>query len=516
MKTLLQKFFLLLIAVTCTAEIMAQVPQGFNFQAVARNADGEVLKDTPLGVKISILKGTEEGTSVYSETQTPTTNAAGMLQLVIGEGTSEDDFSAINWSSDNYFVKLEIDPAGGTEYETLGTTRLLSVPYALLAHNVINGTSAGEDAITKYNLNSSEGDTSFQVTISGTEGRSAIIGLANTAADNVGIEGKAHSGAGNSNIQVGTYGEALGAGTGAHVGLYGIAIAEEGDAGTRYGTYSRALGYGRYNFGVYGIAQGAGDGTIVPLGEEGGENAFGSYNIAGYFTSSGNLNGNVGVEAQAIGSAGERADFGIIGRASANNNSLNVGIRAEAFNSTDYNIAFEGDATSTASKNLGLRIHAWNGTSNIGMEVNADTAAILNGHSIIYGSLHVDGNITHTGSITQTSDRSLKEEIEALEDAMATIMRLNPTTYKFKGNGKYNGLNLSTGQHYGLIAQEVEEVLPSLVKTNTHTYNENGATKSMDYKSMNYTELIPFLIKAIQEQQQEIDGLKAELEKLKK
>src|SRR5690554_3691081 len=115
MKTFLLKTLVVLCAVLCTAELMAQVPQGFNFQAVARDANGELLANTSLGVKISILKGSEEGASVYSETQTPTTNATGMIQLVIGEGTSEEDFSAIDWSSNNYFVKLEIDPAGGTE-----------------------------------------------------------------------------------------------------------------------------------------------------------------------------------------------------------------------------------------------------------------------------------------------------------------------------------------------------------------------------------------------------------------
>lgn len=516
MKTFLLKTLVVLCAVLCTAELMAQVPQGFNFQAVARDANGELLANTSLGVKISILKGSEEGASVYSETQTPTTNATGMIQLVIGEGTSEEDFSAIDWSSNNYFVKLEIDPAGGTEYEALGTTRLLSVPYALLAHDVVNGTSAGGDIITEYNLNSSEGDTSFIINATGATTLAGLQSTASTDELNRGVVGRTISTSANTSNQYGLQGQADGEGTGAHVGVYGSSVTTEAASGSRYGFYGYASSKSRYNFGIQAIAAGEGDGTIIPLGEEGGPDGFGSYNIAGYFSSSGNLNGNVGVEAQAVGSTGARADFGVIGRASATNNSANVGIRAEAFNSTDYNIAFDGDATSNASKNLGLRINAWNGTSNIGMEVNADTAAILNGHSIVYGSLHVGGDITHTGSITQTSDRSLKEDIEELEGAMATIMRLNPTTYKFKGNGSYNGLTLSAGQHYGLIAQEVEEVIPSLVKTNTHTFNEDGVTKTMDYKSLNYTELIPLLIKAVQEQQQEIDALKAELEKLKK
>jgi flagellar biosynthesis chaperone FliJ len=107
-------------------------------------------------------------------------------------------------------------------------------------------------------------------------------------------------------------------------------------------------------------------------------------------------------------------------------------------------------------------------------------------------------------------------------------MKLRPTSYNFRGDGEYKGLKLSRGLHYGLIAQEVEEVLPSLVKDNKHTYLESaeGAgpnnpeekteVKSMDYKSMNYTELIPVLIKAVQEQQVEIEKLRKQIESLKK
>ncbi len=100
--------------------------------------------------------------------------------------------------------------------------------------------------------------------------------------------------------------------------------------------------------------------------------------------------------------------------------------------------------------------------------------------------------------------------------------------YNFRGDGEYNGLKLSTGLHYGLIAQEVEEVLPSLVKDNKHTYlaptegagpnnpEEKTEVKNMDYKTMNYTELIPVLIKAVQQQQEEIEKLRKQIESLKR
>ena len=163
------------------------------------------------------------------------------------------------------------------------------------------------------------------------------------------------------------------------------------------------------------------------------------------------------------------------------------------------------------------------GTSNKGIVVTSDIAAELN------GTVNVNGDLNYTGSLTNTSDRNLKENIQPLENGLETIMKLNPTTYNFRGNGRYKGLSLSTGLHYGLIAQEVEEVLPALVKDNVHTYTEESAAgqgpntgsgddvvKTMEYKTMNYTELIPVLIKAVQEQQAEIERLTKELEALKK
>ncbi len=137
------KTMLLAALLLFAADIMAQVPQGFNFQAVARDGNGEIIANTALAVRITVLQGTEAGTAVYTEVQSPTTSVAGSFQIVIGEGTSEDDFGAIDWSADNYFVKLEMDTNGGTEYEELGTTRLLSVPYALVAQNVVNGSGTG-------------------------------------------------------------------------------------------------------------------------------------------------------------------------------------------------------------------------------------------------------------------------------------------------------------------------------------------------------------------------------------
>lgn len=114
----------------------AQVPQKFSYQAVVRNAEGKLVTNQAVGMKVSILKGSASGAVVYQEIYNPNpeTNANGLLTLQIGSGVvMSGDFSSIDWSSGSYYVKTEIDPTGGTNYSITGTSQLLSVPFALRA-----------------------------------------------------------------------------------------------------------------------------------------------------------------------------------------------------------------------------------------------------------------------------------------------------------------------------------------------------------------------------------------------
>ncbi|MEQ9307836.1 MAG: tail fiber domain-containing protein [Balneolaceae bacterium] len=785
----IKKLTLFIFVTLISTNIYAQVPQGFNFQAIARGIDGIPLNSQELGVQVSVIQGSEAGDVVYTETHTVTTNGVGLIQLVIGEGTAAEanDFGSVNWGNDNYYVKLEIDPSGGSEYEELGVSRLLSVPYALLAENVVNGGVGGGDIPLEIDLNTADADSSLIINIEGDKTAKPLQVFSRSTGFNGAIWGEAISDASNPNNQRGTYGFANGTGTGQHTGVFGGAVNFDATGGSRAGLYGQAASKAKYNFGVQALAQGEGSGDFVALGDE-VNGDFGSFNIGGGFYVQGNLNGNTGVEGVVSGDKGSRINFGVLGSARTSAEGFNVGIRGEATQSLSFNTALEGEANG-ASKNLGLRLNVYNGTSNVGMEVNADTAAILNGAAIINGDLTVtgningsintggftdfvqintddpelqdsltivvngseaetesalgvnvigystgrnrpllsqiredasnnasqyaingradglgggshigvlgsafnldavnggtryglygqagsksklnigaytyatgtgngelvaigeevdgnfgtfnigygtfvagnangnngvdvevggdqgsrinigaefrvlttasgqnsgvqaivrgssslnrgffgyingdndnvgmelnveggttnkglvvnaetaaelngdvtvsgnfvvNGNIEHTGSLTQTSDRNLKENIQPLQNGLSTIMKLNPTTYNFRGNGEYNGLKLSTGLHYGLIAQEVEQILPNLVKDNVHHFevaanSTNGpndlivdkTVESMDYKTMNYTELIPVLIKAVQEQQDEIEKLKKEVERLK-
>jgi hypothetical protein len=114
----------------------AQAPQKMSYQAVVRNAANALITNTAVGVKISVIQTTANGTVVYSESHAPTTNANGLATFEIGGGTVlSGTFSTINWSNGPYFIKTETDPTGGTNYTISGTSQLASVPYALFAAN---------------------------------------------------------------------------------------------------------------------------------------------------------------------------------------------------------------------------------------------------------------------------------------------------------------------------------------------------------------------------------------------
>lgn len=116
---------------------IAQTPQAINYQAVATNSSGTPIANSQIGIRISILAGNATGTNVYTETHITTTSANGIFNVEIGRGSVQSgNFPNIQWYAQPHFAKIDIDVNGGTNYQTIGTTQFLSVPYALFAENV--------------------------------------------------------------------------------------------------------------------------------------------------------------------------------------------------------------------------------------------------------------------------------------------------------------------------------------------------------------------------------------------
>ncbi|MDB5282925.1 MAG: hypothetical protein JWO06_2000, partial [Bacteroidota bacterium] len=137
---------LVVIMLLMISGIMAQVPNGINYQAVARSADGQVLPDTKISVRFTIHDETVDGNKVFTETQHLTTNSLGLITAVIGGAGGK--LGDVNWGAGAKFLQIEIDINATGDFTDLGTTQMMSVPYALFAGKV----SGNEKALTSTNL----------------------------------------------------------------------------------------------------------------------------------------------------------------------------------------------------------------------------------------------------------------------------------------------------------------------------------------------------------------------------
>lgn len=136
----MKRLILSLVAIaTISLSSFGQTPEGFKYQAVVRDAGNLILNNQAVGMRLTIQQGSIGGTAVYTETFAITTNTYGLVNLEIGSGTTTDDFTTIDWSAGPYFIETAVDVTGGTSYAVMGTSQLMSVPYALYAKTSGNG-----------------------------------------------------------------------------------------------------------------------------------------------------------------------------------------------------------------------------------------------------------------------------------------------------------------------------------------------------------------------------------------
>ncbi len=294
-------------------------------------------------------------------------------------------------------------------------------------------------------------------------------------------------------------------GSGGSYGVYGY--------GTTAGLYGVGGTYGVYSSGVYGIyATGSSYGTYG-YSTDGYGGVSVSYNGDGHDATT--TNGYYGLYASSgyyIGSYGYGPSYGHYGYSSAG-----TGVRGASYSgvgtygsSTDY---YGGYFYS--SNSYGIRA-----ATNAGFYAGVFDGAVW------------------TSAAYYTSDKNLKKNIKDVGDAMSIIRQLKPKNYEFKDEAKFKSLSLPKGTHFGLLAQDVEKVLPNLVHEEKREldipeavaitpemHGKKGlenlakglpseAKEVMNIKAVNYDELIPILIKALQEQDEKISALNAQVEKL--
>jgi hypothetical protein len=209
-----------------------------------------------------------------------------------------------------------------------------------------------------------------------------------------------------------------------------------------------------------------------------------------------------------------------------NGTEVNLGVDGEAYGSdvTD-NYGVRGRALTPGNNNYGVYGYSRAGTNNYGVWGKVETWGTINYG--VYGEANLgncgsgacfdaagyfNGDLYYSGGLFNSSDSKLKTKIQPLFDATSILSQLQVKTYEFD-TVTYPALNLKSGLNYGLIAQDVEQILPSFVKSFRQPELldslGNSISASVDFKAISYESFIPLLIKGFQEQKNKIDSLLA-------
>lgn len=479
--------FCLLPAANC----YAQAPQEFTYQGVARDNVGNPLVSQSLGFRITIHSSTPTGTAVYQETHTTASNQFGLFNIKIGTGTVvAGSIATIDWGANEYFMRVELDSSGGTAYTDMGTSQLLSVPYALYAQAAgglptldqaydQGGAGAGRVITADGGAVHIGGQDGLLVT--GNFGNGEPI-TTNSGALMVFNPRKAAFRAGFD--QASLWADSI-------VGEYSTAIGYNTLAS---GSLAIALGYNSEASGINSFAVGN-DATATGLGANAiGDNVYakslsetviGSYNTD--YTPGGT---NSWVSSDRLFVIGNGANFNARSNAMVVLKNGNTGLGSSApVRKLDVNgeIKSTGYTCYNTSTHNGNRFNFyWTGSS---LQSWIDNV--------------------YVGTVQYTSDRRLKENINTLNTgAIERVMQLRPVTFNYKN---IEG-SIFTGDdvlHEGFIADELQAVIPSAVNGDKDALTKDG---DIQPQTVNDMPVISVLTKAIQEQQAMIEAQQQQME----
>lgn len=265
--------------------------------------------------------------------------------------------------------------------------------------------------------------------------------------------------------------------------------------------------------------------TAIGIRAAAAGNTYSTAANAAEFTAS-NAPSTIGVQASAVGNAGTTFSFG--SNFSATGGQSNVAVRATANSSSNtlYNTAVEATANDNGYNAVQYGIYAsiQGGYRNLSTPSMSSYAGYFYDRSYSIsgpatGAAFFNGNVIASGSgIYTISDKMFKKDIEELNSGLDLILRLSPKTYSFVDKSKFPSFNFSEGKQYGFIAQELEEVIPEMVKeaVNPAQFDSEGnkIDDQVTFKSVNYNVLIPILTAGMQEQQKLIEAKDAKINEL--
>jgi len=561
-----------------TMAVVAQTPQAFKYQAVARNSTGNLIQNQLVAFRISILQGSPSGTLLYQERHTTNTNNYGLANLNIGNGTVLSGiFSSIDWSLGQMYIKVELDPLGGTVYQNMGTTQLLSVPFALHS-NSSTGLTLPFDGTA---LTAEVGSSALKVSNSGTNQVVAIIGHATAttgdsrgvygrsdAPDGRGVQGYASNTTGsafgvagftNSNDAAGVYGSAFSS-TGAAYGVEGYSGSSQGtgvygyagtSSGTTYGVQGRSAS--SQGTGVYGFSS-------APTGPTSGvEGRSSSPDGVGVFGSSDATTGGAwGI----FGSSGSTSGQAIGARAYSQTGTT-YGIHSQVLSSDGFSGYFTGGkfyvsgnvGIGTDTPEYRLDVYAPFGSVSTGLAVFKNFAGDQkvqirqnsNGAGAVYvyktggiqtmallgeGDSYINGGGLGIGTTAPTQALHVVGNIRV--SAIGSGAYWGPVNRTFDGTFTTSSSDIRLKENVKTINGGLNKVMQ--LRGVTFTWKSNPEygnrigfiaqeleqvlpelvfTNDVDgYKGINYAEVTAVLVEAIKDLKTENDQMKAENEKM--
>jgi uncharacterized protein (TIGR02145 family) len=162
-----------LLTLIITLITFAQAPQGFNYQATVRNSTGDLIVNQNVNFKFNVMLNSQTSVPVFTETHYVPTDDLGQVNLVIGQGTATvGSFSAINWGTGNYYLGIELNTGSG--YVAMGTTQLLSVPYALYANSSGNTQAATPNLASVLAVNNGANNLQIKNLANPTDAQDAV------------------------------------------------------------------------------------------------------------------------------------------------------------------------------------------------------------------------------------------------------------------------------------------------------------------------------------------------------
>lgn len=497
--------FALLIFLGVQSLSAQTVPGSFNYQAVPRRQDS-LLFDAgqTLRFRFQIREDGANGTLVFGETSNLTVNRQGAVNAAIGMGTAlpgiPHDLFSLNWGMHNYFLSVSVDVNNNNNFEAsenFGSTQLLSVPYAMFAAQAGNGGGTGTDSddqtlsISGNTLSISSGNSvtlpsSLQtLSINGNQlsiSQGNTVTLPSSGGGGGGTFTLPYNGSGNNST-----------------GLFKI---------TNNGTGSA----------IFGTTNGGAEAAVVGEDPTGGLAGVRGYSSSSY--------GVLGFSDTGIGVVGQSTS----GKGVVANTSTAASTALEAVNSAGGKAArFDGEATfenaGGSSMTVSDRAQFNDGLYVGAVEIIADGGAyefkfdgtlrpFLNNSDRLGSPSYRWSEVYATNGTINTSDATLKRDIQPLTYGIQEVMKLQPVSFHW--------IDGHPGQNrvMGFLAQDLQQVIPEVVRDREWVYEtedrSSGHWQPASKLGVAYSEIIPVAVSAIQEQQQLIETMRAEIDALKK